>query len=188
MGPPNDPLPFSASALRKMPYLRNVVKESLRLTPTGPGLVRLLDDPIDINGYAVPPKTMIFLNQYSVNKVTLLWSWLSFLSLCILLQPSHPLIYLSRQQDPIQFPNPYELIPERWDKDSDIPKPSPWIHLPFGWGPRMCQGMRVSEMEMYAFISKVIQNYEWVSEGEAEPYLELFIRPEKKLNITWKKV
>eukprot|EP00008_Paramoeba_atlantica_P002689 CAMPEP_0201483516 /NCGR_PEP_ID=MMETSP0151_2-20130828/7713_1 /ASSEMBLY_ACC=CAM_ASM_000257 /TAXON_ID=200890 /ORGANISM="Paramoeba atlantica, Strain 621/1 / CCAP 1560/9" /LENGTH=375 /DNA_ID=CAMNT_0047866689 /DNA_START=426 /DNA_END=1553 /DNA_ORIENTATION=+ len=158
MGPPSDPRPFTTEALKEMPYLRNTIKESLRLTPTGLGVVRSFPEDFELSGYKIPPKTLVFINNFVASK------------------------------DEKIFKDPYEFKPERWDRESKKEKPSPWAHLPFGWGPRMCQGMRVSELEMYVLIAKLVQNFEWTSEKEASPYLDLFIRPENPLTVKWKKI
>lgn len=48
-----------------------------------------------------------------------------------------------------------EFIPERWLRDTiskslcPVPKKvSPFVYLPFGFGPRACNGKRFSELEI----------------------------------------
>uniref|UniRef100_A0A6B2L5A6 Cytochrome P450 n=1 Tax=Arcella intermedia TaxID=1963864 RepID=A0A6B2L5A6_9EUKA len=141
-------------ALKKMKYLRDTIKESLRVTPSNASLVRVLDDPVVINGYEVPPQTMIVMMQWTELK------------------------------DPVQFPEPNKFSPDRWKET----KPSPWIHLPFGFGPRMCQGFRVSELEQYIFVVKLIQNYSWTTEEDVEASMNMFVGPDRPLKIKWKKL
>lgn len=58
------------------------------------------------------------------------------------------------------FPNAANFIPERWLKegnDSGCPSAKtahPFVYLPFGFGPRMCVGRRLAELETYAFIAR----------------------------------
>ena len=61
--------PITAEALRKMRYLKACVKESMRLTPSGAGLIRVLEDDIEISGYNVPAGTQIMAMQWTENKV-----------------------------------------------------------------------------------------------------------------------
>jgi len=146
--------PITSENLKQLKYLRNTIKESMRLTPVTYGVTRVLDDPIVVSGYEIPPKTPILLPFYRVNK------------------------------NPQYFPDPYNFKPERFfTEENPIQK---WVHLPFGAGPRMCQGFRVSELEMYIAIAKLVQNFEWKSEEEVEPIEKLTIVPERKLKIHWK--
>eukprot|EP00475_Leptophrys_vorax_P000758 TRINITY_DN10413_c0_g2_i1.p1 TRINITY_DN10413_c0_g2~~TRINITY_DN10413_c0_g2_i1.p1 ORF type:complete len:495 (-),score=138.54 TRINITY_DN10413_c0_g2_i1:96-1580(-) len=83
------------------------------------------------------------------------------------------------------FDDPDKFIPERWL--SPEKKPNPWYHLPFGFGPRMCQGARVSELEMYVLIAHVIRNFSWKSlDDSIEPFFSIFSKPDKPLSIEWK--
>jgi len=146
--------PMTSESLRQMKYLRNTIKESMRLTPTLHILVKSLDDPIVISNYEVPRNSPILLPLWVVNK------------------------------NPTYFPDPYNFKPERFlTEEHPLQK---WIHLPFGNGPRMCQGFRVSELEMYVATAKLVQNFEWTVEEEAEPFLKIFIAPEKPLKVRWK--
>lgn len=56
------------------------------------------------------------------------------------------------------FPRPLEFIPERWikgDPQENSKNYHPYTVLPFGFGPRMCIGRRIAELEMWQFITKV---------------------------------
>jgi len=146
--------PVTPDNLKHLKYLRNTIKESLRLTPTLHANVRFLDQPVVISGYEIPAKTPILLPYIVVGK------------------------------DPKYFPDPLNFKPERWLKEEHPLQK--WIHLPFGTGPRMCQGFRISELEMYMMAAKLVQNYEWESQEEVEPILETFIKPDRPLKIQWK--
>ena len=54
------------------------------------------------------------------------------------------------------FPEPDKFIPERWIKDEDgkITRAG-FKFLPFGFGPRMCIGRRIAELEMHLLLAKV---------------------------------
>jgi cytochrome P450 len=146
--------PIVSEDIRQLKYLRNTIKESLRLTPTLHGLVRFFDKPMVVSGYEIPPKVPIILSLLTANV------------------------------DPNYFPDPKNFKPERWfNEGHPLQK---WINLPFGFGPRMCQGFRISELEMYICMAKLVQNFEWISEEEVEPKLETFTKPDRPLKIHWK--
>ena len=53
----------------------------------------------------------------------------------------------------------------------------------------MCQGFRVSELELYCAITKLVQKLQWTTPtGTTEPYMELFIRPKDELDIKFRKL
>jgi cytochrome P450 len=55
------------------------------------------------------------------------------------------------------YPKAREYIPERWIKGHDMEsKAHKFVMLPFGFGPRMCIGRRLAEMEMWQLAAKVI--------------------------------
>nr|XP_054759898.1 cytochrome P450 4c3-like [Lytechinus pictus] len=71
-----------------MSYVNCVVKESLRLMPTVPGIVRNLEDDIIVDGKVVPKGTSIFVNIVGVHR------------------------------DPEQFPDPARFDPDRFLPDN----------------------------------------------------------------------
>jgi cytochrome P450 len=87
-------------------------------------------------------------------------------------------------KNPAYFPDPDKFNPERWFKEGHPLQK--WINLPFGTGPRMCQGFRISELEMYIAAAKLVQNFEWISEQEVEAKMETFSKPDRPLKIRWK--
>ena len=60
----------------------------------------------------------------------------------------------SRQEQ--HFPQADSFCPERWLSNQ---RPAPFVSLPFGYGPRMCIGRRISEMELYVLLVKLIKNF-----------------------------
>jgi cytochrome P450 len=121
---------LSGDKLSRMPYLKACVKETMRLRPVSIGVGRLTTHDILIRDYIIPKGTLIITqNQVSC-----------------------------RQSE--YFSDPNSFIPERWLKDSvNFEKRSPFLLLPFGYGPRMCIGRRFAEMEIYVLLAKIIQNF-----------------------------
>ncbi|XP_074618065.1 cytochrome P450 10-like [Acropora palmata] len=138
------------AALQKMPFLRGCVKETLRMYPAAWENTRFLDEDIIIRGYRIPPNTMIRIPLYVMGR------------------------------DPEMFDDPLQYKPERWLRD-DTQRSlyHPFASLPFGFGPRMCIGRRVAELEMHLFLSQVSQNF-WVeSLNEVQPMITTLLVPDK---------
>ncbi|KAG8201508.1 hypothetical protein JTE90_011184 [Oedothorax gibbosus] len=125
---------LTVQALDNMHYLKACVKESMRINPTVQGTSRTLDKDIVVSGYRIPANTLFTLN-YNVSSV----------------QESH-------------FPNAREYIPERWLKNesgSNTSSGETFAFVPFGFGPRMCIGRRIAELEMFTLLTKIMQNF-WI--------------------------
>ncbi|EDV28482.1 uncharacterized protein TRIADDRAFT_19239 [Trichoplax adhaerens] len=117
-----------ANLIEKMPYLRSCVKETLRLQPIAFALPRIIGNDLVLSGYKVPAKTYVLIANYVMGR------------------------------DESVFPNPSQYMPERWLRGSDrqgYNSESRFQYLPFGFGPRMCLGKRVAEMEIHTLLSKV---------------------------------
>ncbi|XP_066353556.1 3-hydroxyindolin-2-one monooxygenase-like [Miscanthus floridulus] len=108
--------------LSKMPYLKAVVKETLRLHPPGPLLIpRLSTTDCDINGCWIPAGTRIFVNAWALGR------------------------------DPASWDRAEEFMPERFleqeGSGSEAAAAAPdmkgtdFAFLPFGAGRRNCPGI-----------------------------------------------
>nr|ADF87562.1 cytochrome P450 CYP12A6 [Drosophila wassermani] len=137
---PNKDSDFTEASMKNMPYLRACMKESLRLYPLTSGNSRIVKSDIILNGYQIPSNTQVVM-----------------LSTGLLTNEEH-------------YPRSQEFLPERWlrtenkvasDKGCSLPlKPSsPFVYLPFGFGPRMCIGKRIVEMELELGIARLIRNF-----------------------------
>ena len=128
---------FKEESLRNMPYLRACIKESLRLHPIIIGLLRVTANDVVLSGYRVPKGTEV------------------------------SMISISLVNDEKHFPKPEEFLPERWlraEKKEDLNEnilksTSPFVYLPFGFGPRSCIGRRIVEMELELGIARLIRNF-----------------------------
>jgi vitamin D3 24-hydroxylase len=141
--------------ISQLTYLKACLKESLRLTPTAPGVTRLVERDVVIGGYRIPQNASIAL-----------------------------ISYVSNRDKRFFGENALEFSPERWLDEETAP--DEWFSRPFGFGPRMCLGARIAEMEIRVLVSHIIQNFSFKSIGdEVYPYRNLFIRPEN-LDIQWK--
>jgi cytochrome P450 family 12 len=69
-------------------------------------------------------------------------------------------MFLSNKEE--NFPQASKFIPERWlrgpkGEPSESKKTHPFVFMPFGFGPRMCLGRRVAEMELEIVTARVRQ-------------------------------
>ncbi|XP_032596215.2 probable cytochrome P450 12a4, mitochondrial [Drosophila grimshawi] len=136
---PNKDSEFTEASMKNVPYLRACLKESQRLQPLVVGHGRKISRDCVLSGYRVPAGT--------------------FISMI-------PLNSLASEQ---YFPRASEYLPERWirnDAGSDAKCPAnplkttnPFVFLPFGFGPRMCVGKRIVEMELELGIARIIRNF-----------------------------
>lgn len=147
--------PATVEALHSLKYVRAVLKESMRITPSSPGIVRMYDHPIALGGYEIPAGVLI-----------------SNLSVITSKKPS---VY----HDPELF------IPERFMEVDRAKRPNPWAHVPFGSGPRACQAFRLAELESYLLMVKLVQNYKWETLNTVESRSDLFMKPDREVHFRW---
>nr|XP_061799309.1 sterol 26-hydroxylase, mitochondrial-like [Nerophis lumbriciformis] len=119
--------------IAQMPFLKAVVRETLRLYPVVPGNARLtVEDQIVVGDHLFPKRTLFHLCHYAV---------------------SH---------DESVFPEPHRFLPDRWMR-RDEGERHPWHpfgSVPFGFGVRACLGRRVAELEMYLLLSALMSRFE----------------------------
>lgn len=60
--------PVTEASLAKLPYVKAVIKEALRLYPVAPFLTRILADDIVLNGYNVPAGKLILMSLYTTGR------------------------------------------------------------------------------------------------------------------------
>ncbi|XP_035531952.1 sterol 26-hydroxylase, mitochondrial [Morone saxatilis] len=126
---PADRIP-TAAEVTQMPYLRAVVKESMRMYPVVPLNARVIaDKDVTIGGYQFSKNTSFRFSQYAI---------------------SH---------DEDTFPEPYTFMPERWLRDGRE-RPNAFGTLSFGFGVRGCVGRRIAELEMYLVLFRLIRQFE----------------------------
>eukprot|EP00271_Cylindrocystis_brebissonii_P002587 TRINITY_DN13324_c0_g1_i1.p1 TRINITY_DN13324_c0_g1~~TRINITY_DN13324_c0_g1_i1.p1 ORF type:complete len:547 (-),score=81.80 TRINITY_DN13324_c0_g1_i1:582-2222(-) len=111
-------LKLSYDDIDKFAYIERVVKETLRLYPTGAVLVRTANSDCMVGSVMVPAGVSVFIPVYAMH------------------------------HDPGLFPNPEAFRPERFDPECEEHKQRPPLaYLPFGDGPRMCIGYKLAMAE-----------------------------------------
>ncbi|XP_021666940.2 cytochrome P450 71B36 [Hevea brasiliensis] len=120
----------SESDIEKLQYLRMVLKETYRLHPTGL-LIREAMSEININGYVIPPKTLIQINVFAIGR------------------------------DPTIWKNPEEFYPERFmDSHIDFTGQN-FELLPFGAGRRGCPGMAMGLATVDLALANLLFHFDW---------------------------
>ncbi|XP_056371132.1 25-hydroxyvitamin D-1 alpha hydroxylase, mitochondrial [Oenanthe melanoleuca] len=169
----------TATALARLPLLRAVVKETLRLYPVIPANARVVSNcDIRVGDYLVPRQTLITLCHYATSR------------------------------DSRSFPAPDAFRPERWlrprdsgdtagdtagdspgdtagDSPGDSPR-HPFASLPFGLGPRSCVGRRLAELQLHMALAQILLRFEVRPEpggGRVRPMTRTLLAPGAPISL-----
>ncbi|KAL4394330.1 hypothetical protein AHAS_Ahas02G0141200 [Arachis hypogaea] len=124
------------SDLPNLPYLRAIVKETLRLHPPAPLLGRQSTEISNVCGYEIPSKSLLFINLWSMGR------------------------------DPKIWENPLEFRPERFIEERQLDVRGQYFQLmPFGTGRRVCPGASLALQIVPSNLAAMIQCFEWKVDG-----------------------
>jgi len=121
---------FAFQKLESLPYLRGCVKECIRLALGVSGRnARILDSNLPYQRWIIPPGTSVSMNAQDISL------------------------------NPDIFPNPGELVPERWAGNPQAPDGNSLEHyfVAFGKGPRQCLGINLAYMEIFLGLAHVFR-------------------------------
>ncbi|KAH6815952.1 hypothetical protein C2S51_020772 [Perilla frutescens var. frutescens] len=118
--------------LVKLPYLKAVVNETLRLYPPIPMLVpRETIKRCNLDGYEIEPKTVVYVNAWAIAR------------------------------DPDNWENPDEFMPERFLEDNVDIKGQDFRVIPFGSGRRVCPGLFMGLATVELTVANLLYSFDW---------------------------
>lgn len=109
------------------PYLDAVIKESLRIHPVIPGIGRVLQEPLELAGYALPKGSMLTCSILLAHFNEAAW------------------------------PEPDRFDPTRFLPGGSAIKPTAYTYFPFGGGIRRCIGEAFALFEMRIVLATVLR-------------------------------
>ncbi|KAK7280721.1 hypothetical protein RJT34_25788 [Clitoria ternatea] len=139
--------------IQSLPYLKAVIKETLRLFPPSPLLLpRETMEPCELNGYQIQPKTLVYVNAWAIAR------------------------------DPETWEEPERFYPERFLDDSNLVeiKDNYFEMIPFGAGRRMCPGKHMGVVNVELCVGNPVHSFDWeVAEGDIgkEEMLDTQVKP-----------
>lgn len=129
----------SEEVIKKLPYLRAAVFESLRLYPPAPLLYRkqITQDECVIDSYKIQPGTSVIINGWAISR------------------------------DPETWENPEEFLPERFMTDDQgdrvfVTRMGGLEMIPFGGGRRGCPGMGMGMISIQLALANLLYSFDWV--------------------------
>ncbi|KAL5803935.1 hypothetical protein ACOSQ3_030735 [Xanthoceras sorbifolium] len=120
------------TGINEMKFLKQIIKETLRLHPTAPLLVpRESRENCVVNGFDIPAKTKVVINAWAIGR------------------------------DPEYWTEPESFIPERF-LDSPIDyKGTNFEYIPFGAGRRICPGMSFGLASIELPLAMLLYHFNW---------------------------
>ncbi|KAH6814709.1 hypothetical protein C2S51_023727 [Perilla frutescens var. frutescens] len=118
--------------IQKMPYLKVVIMETLRLHPQVSIIPRATKEPCQISGYTIPGKVKVLVNAWAI------------------------------QRDPDYWADPEKFQPERFQNQPSVDYTgSDFRYLPFASGKRVCPGMAFGLANVTLPLAHLLYNFNW---------------------------
>jgi sterol 14-demethylase len=130
----------SFHALRQIPLLDNVVKETLRLHPPLIILMRVAKGEFEVEGFPIHEGDFVAASPAISNRIS---------------------------ED---FPDPDAFNPDRYNKPEQADVVNRWTWIPFGAGRHRCVGAAFATMQIKAIFSVLLREYEFEMTQPADTY------------------
>lgn len=122
-----------------LPYLQCIVKETLRIHPTVPLLIRKVDQNVEACGYFIPKDSQVIVHLWSIGRDPTIW------------------------EEPLVFK------PERfWGSKIDV-RGQDFELIPFGVGRRICPGLPLAARTLSVMLGSLLNSFDWKAEGDIAP-------------------
>ena len=130
----------SFHALRQIPLLENVIKETLRLHPPLIILMRVAQDEFEVEGHAIHSGDFVAASPAISNRIA------------------------------ADFPDPESFDPGRYDKPREEDVLHRWTWIPFGAGRHRCVGAAFGTMQIKAIFSVLLRECDFEMTQPSESY------------------
>ena len=130
----------SFQALREIPRLEAALKETLRLHPPLVLLLRVVKEPLEVEGHTIPVGAMVATSPAVSNRI------------------------------PEDFPEPDAFDPGRYVEPRQEDLVNRWTWIPFGAGRHRCVGSAFAMMQLKAIFSVILREYEFEMAQPSETY------------------
>ncbi|VAI74792.1 unnamed protein product [Triticum turgidum subsp. durum] len=118
--------------IAKLPYMRMVIKEVLRLHPPIPLVPRMARDDCNIMGYDMLKGTNVLVNVFAISRDSRYWE------------------------------NPEEFKPERFENNNMDYNVTYFEFIPFGAGRRQCPGMFFGISTVHITLANMLYHFNWM--------------------------
>ncbi|BBX76087.1 cytochrome P450 [Mycobacterium shinjukuense] len=135
-----DGQPVSFHALRQIPRLENVLKETLRLHPPLIILMRVAKREFQLQGHPIHVGDLVAASPAISNRI------------------------------PEDFPDPDEFLPQRYAEPRQEDLVNRWTWIPFGAGRHRCVGAAFATMQIKAIFSVLLREYAFAMAQPPDSY------------------
>jgi geraniol 8-hydroxylase len=131
---------LAESDVSSLPYLRCIIKETLRIHPPVPFLIpRKVDTDVEACGYIIPKNAQVFVNVWAIGR------------------------------DPEYWEDPLAFKPERFMESELDVRGRDFELLPFGAGRRICPGLPLAIRMVPVMLGSLLNSFNWKLDGGIAP-------------------
>ncbi|KAK9744667.1 Cytochrome P450 [Popillia japonica] len=150
--------PTSITELHELKYLERVIKESLRLYPSVPFVIRQTKEEIQIDKYRIPANVEVILGIYTVHRDPEIYP-----------DPDQQMKFDPVHRDPEIYPDPEKFDPDRFLPENSVNR-HPYAYIPFSAGPRNCVGQKFALYEEKTILASIINRYKITAVKKMEDF------------------